>query len=153
MGDKSGILPPNPSDFHTRSGSSSCWARNCLRIDDGHRILLGCLRISDKWLDTAPNSIFLLLRLSERLIETTDKSVNTTVKHRLNVTEQAMHACVHPPYHDPPGVSAYCRQSFPNSIRCGEVHRLMQESGCECVCAGRLLPSRLAIFLHSLFRL
>ena len=45
--------------------------------------------------------------------------VLTTVKYRLNVTEQAVHACVHPPYHDPPGVSAYCRQSFPSvAMRC-----------------------------------
>ena len=45
--------------------------------------------------------------------------VLTTVKYRLNVTEQAVHACVHPPYHDPPGVSAYCRQSFPSAAeRC-----------------------------------
>ena len=47
--------------------------------------------------------------------------VLTTVKYRLNVTEQTVHACVHPPYHDPPGVSAYCRLSSPSAAeRCIE---------------------------------
>ena len=45
--------------------------------------------------------------------------VLTTVKYRLNVTKQTVHACVHPPYHDPPGVSAYCRLSSPSAAeRC-----------------------------------
>ena len=68
--------------------------------------------------------------------------VLTTVKYRLNVTEQTVHACVHPPYHDPPGVSALLQAVV--SVRCGEVHRMMQVSGCQCVCADRLLPSRLS---------
>ena len=42
--------------------------------------------------------------------------VLTTVKYRLNVTEQTVHACVHPPYHDPPGVSASLQAVV--SVRC-----------------------------------
>ena len=65
-------------------------------------------------------------RLSTALLKL-DKSL-LLWKHRLNVTEQAVHACVHPPYHDPPGVSAYCRLPSPSvAERCIEWCR------CECV--------------------
>ena len=66
-----------------------------------------------------------------------------TSPYCLNVTEQAVHACVHPPYYDPPGVSAYCRLPSPSAAeRCIE--------WCKCrgvsVCVDRLLPSRLSSY-------